>query len=736
MKRKQVIIIILLLALTITGCGKANDKTTSGGKSKGRYVESTLPLPEDIGKNVSLQLTKKDGMPFLYNFSGEENLAVTGYRLDKDGNWSEDTPEWLKSLKIQAASSYMDQVFEDASGNQYLYYVEIIDDSYKGNLLRSTDGSACETLVPEGWDKKDPQFDIYMAPEKVAVLADGTLAALYYSGDINFYNPETMKNEFTVTDEAYSRDSIMKANGGRLLLGKNDNDLKFTGIDVLDTKKGYTKTNYPFQSKLSSSGYNAYLDINENNDIILCNSDGIHILEQDTSTWQTVVDGTLTSLTMQSLWSSGFVSGSDGNYYVLFNSENGYSFMKYSYDKNMDSIPSIELTVYSLKDNTTLRQAAALFQQKNPDVRVTITTAMTEQEFQTADETIKKDLIKALNTELLAGGGTDILALDGLPIDSFIEKGVLADLSDIINPMTDNGELLNNIADVYRDKDKIFCIPARFGLPLLCGRNDDVKQLTSLESLAGYAADKDSSLFGGMTTKDFITAFAPYLTSKIMTTDGLIDKEKLTAVLSQLKAIGNNTGILDEYPEDSRAGNNMWDLASSSQLCLVPVAGFNNSLFPLGIVSYVGGSFTIFEDSFIPQCELGINNNSSKKDLCKEFIKLVLSEEIGKSDFYDGFPINKQALTLNSQIDRSAYEAYSEIENEDGSSSPIAFKALNQNQLEEFMQACSTVTKRAVCDEQIVNVMIEESVEFFKGNLTAEETADHIIEKTSVYLSE
>ena len=41
------------------------------------------------------------------------------------------------------------------------------------------------------------------------------------------------------------------------------------------------------------------------------------------------------------------------------------------------------------------------------------------------------DTIRALNAELLNGSGADVLMLDGLPVESYMEKGILADLSDL-----------------------------------------------------------------------------------------------------------------------------------------------------------------------------------------------------------------------------------------------------------------------------------------------------------------
>jgi len=732
MKKSKLLIIVLSLVLLITGCSNKGISSTSTGNSKGRYVENNVTLPEGLNAS-SLQLTKKNGLPFLYSFITTSACTITGYQMNSDGTWTEDTPEWLKSLSLPEDASFMAQVVDDINGNQYLYYTELLNDSLKGHLLRSTDKITYETLSPEGWDEVDPEYNIYRSPGKIAILDNGTIAALFNNMKVEFYNKDTLEKQNSITDMQNSN-TILSASDHSVILAQTDGNDNIISVDAYDTANQNKKTSYPFQSTLP--GY-SYLDINEAKDIMICNPDGIHVLKQDTSLWQTVVDGTLTSLAMKSLWSNGFVAGEDGNYYVLFHSDSGYSFMKYTYDETIDTVPSTELTVYALKDNSTLRQAAAVFQQTHPDVRISFKVAMTEEEYSLADTTTKEDFIKALNTELLAGGGEDILVLDGLPADSFIEKGVLADLSDIIQPMLDNDELFSNIINSYLTEGKIYSVPARFSLQILCGRTADTKKLTTLETLSEYVADhNDTSLLGTMTVDDFINTFSPYLTKKIMGTDGKIDKEKLVTLLNQLKIVADNCGIVDTYSDESGYHSPIWDLASRIQLSFNQCDGFLSSMYSIGVVTYVNGGYTPFENAFTPSCEIGINNASKNTELCKEFISLVLSEDIGKNDFYDGFSINKKGLNLCSQADRSNYAACIGIENADGTYGQITCNALNAKQAGEFADYCSMVTDKTETDDQITLTFKEETKDFFLGNLSVGETADNIIEKTEVYLSE
>jgi ABC-type glycerol-3-phosphate transport system substrate-binding protein len=490
-------------------------------------------------------------------------------------------------------------------------------------------------------------------------------------------------------------------------------------------------TSYPFETKIDSY---TYCDIDDK-DLLLCNADGIFRLEEGTSLWNTVLDGTLTSLAMPTMWSAGFVCDATDQYYVLYNSQSGYSLMQYVFDETVDTLPSNELNIYALTDNSTLRQAASVFQQAHTDVKVNFTTAMTKEEYEAADLTIKEDYIRALNTELLAGGNYDILVLDGLPADSFLEKGVLADISDVIQPMINDGTLLKNITDTYEENGKIYRIPARYGLPLLYGTLD-TKDLTSLDALADYAVHSDSSLFGQMMMKDFINIFTPYQLNLLLDGDGKINRINLINHLNTLKQIGTNSGIVDNYDGINMRGNNVWNLSNGKYLSLTTTNSFLDAIFPFGMVTHYKGSYTSFENSYQPICELGIVSKSDQIELSKEFLRTVLSEDIQKNDLYDGFPINAKALITSSKEDRSMYAVGTSATNEDGSEEMLTFEALNQQQTEEVVAICSSVNNRITTDEQITSAIVEKSKDFFVGGMTAEAAADAIIEKMSLYLSE
>lgn len=752
---KKLILILMVFTLLITGCSSTDSSSnkedsinskedsssnTEGSKKStnnnemGLYTEECLTLPENFSSEATLQLSKIRGMPCLYVYTPEGNVKITRYLMKEDGTWTEDTPEWLRTLKLSTDYLNQSRVFEDSKGNQYLYCFEEEGDVLKGTLLRSSDGSTYETLSPEGWNEKDEEYGYYYYPQLVNVLEDGTLTALFYDGEIAFYNKDTLKKVNSITGSNHSK-TILTSSGQSVIAGQTDTDNHtLLGINVYDSVNANKKESYPFKTILD--GFN-YLDTNEKNDLLLCNADGIHILENGTSLWQTIVDGTLTSLSMATLWCNGFIAGSDYNYYVLYNSDQGYKLMKYYFDITVDTVPSTELTIYTLKENPTLQQAASVFQQSHPGVKVSIQVAMSRKEYETATEAIKADYFKALNTELLAGKGSDMLILDDLPTDSLIEKGILSDLSDVVQPMLDKDELYENIVRQYFKDQNIYSIPARFTLPVLVANGIDASSIADIESLASYVKEHpDKNLFGMRSVEDFINVYSPFLSSRILDTNGNINRENLIETLNNLKNISAGYELVEEYGEDFRRAYGIWELASKVKLATSTCSGFFHSMFALGFVTYVNGSFTSFDQSAIPSCEIGINRNSDKQELCKEFVALLLSKEIGENDFYDGFPINKDAMVSCAAFDRSKYTNEGEIENADGSRTLYVFGELSEEQIQRLVQACSDTTYLIRNDQQILTALNEAAKDLLMGNKSVEEAADYIIENTKIYLSE
>lgn len=97
-------------------------------------------------------------------------------------------------------------------------------------------------------------------------------------------------------------------------------------------------------------------------------------------------------------------------------------------------MPEQQLTIYSLTENDTVSKAVSAFRKNHPEVFV-------KQEIGITDEAsmVAEDAIRNLNASLLSGEGPDIIILDGMPRDAYIEKGQLKDLKEFAEKLEGEG---------------------------------------------------------------------------------------------------------------------------------------------------------------------------------------------------------------------------------------------------------------------------------------------------------
>ncbi len=48
------------------------------------------------------------------------------------------------------------------------------------------------------------------------------------------------------------------------------------------------------------------------------------------------------------------------------------------------------------------------------------------------DSVTVSDALRTLNTDIMAGKGPDVLILDGMPVENYIQKGLLEDITDTV----------------------------------------------------------------------------------------------------------------------------------------------------------------------------------------------------------------------------------------------------------------------------------------------------------------
>jgi ABC-type glycerol-3-phosphate transport system substrate-binding protein len=153
-------------------------------------------------------------------------------------------------------------------------------------------------------------------------------------------------------------------------------------------------------------------------------------------------------------------------------------------------------------------------------------------------------------------------------------------------------------------------------------------------------------------------------------------------------------------------------------------------------MTHVKRTYLPFENSFTPNCELGINSKGKQLELSKEFLLTVLSAEVQKNDLYDGFAVNTKALLECSKQDVSGYSGTTDVINADGTTSMLEFYPLDEKQCNEVIDIYSTVNNKITANDSIAAAIMARAKDFFNGNQSASDAADAIIEEMNIYLSE
>ena len=119
--------------------------------------------------------------------------------------------------------------------------------------------------------------------------------------------------------------------------------------------------------------------------------------------------------------------------------------------------------------------------------------------------------------------------------------------------------------------------------------------------------------------------------------------------------------------------------------------------------------------------------------MVKEFIRCLLSFEVQKEELYDGFPVNKKALQAITENDREGFSVGSGFH---GSEYHISAGYPSLEVRKEIAAMIEKLTIPTIVDETVMKMVVEGSRDYFDNKESAEQAADKILRKLSIYLAE
>ena len=253
----------------------------------------------------------------------------------------------------------------------------------------------------------------------------------------------------------------------------------------------------------TGAGYTAYAFLGADKTIYVAGDKGLYRHVIGGGAVEQVIDGSLSSLG-DPTYSIVAMAMNDKNEFFAWYS--GGKIVKFSYDATVPTVPNDKITVYSLNEDELVKQTISAYQTQYPDLFIEYQIGMEE------GGVTREDALKKLNTQLLSGSGPDVIMLDGINIDTYAEKGVLMDLSEIVNEIDQTDGLYRNLIENIQTGDKMYAVPAKFCIPILLGDETYVSSADDYQSIADMAekareAFPDTTILGACSSTGIMRRF-------------------------------------------------------------------------------------------------------------------------------------------------------------------------------------------------------------------------------------
>lgn len=426
------------------------------------------------------------------------------------------------------------------------------------------------------------------------------------------------------------------------------------------------------------------------------------------------------------------------------------------------------ITLGMLYTNTNLISEIAKFNKSNKDYRI---RTVDYSEYNN-EENEYTGAVQQLNQDLISGKAPDIIISSGeLNTKSLASKGVFADLYEFIDKDEElkRESFIPNILKLNEYDGKLVSMATSFGMQSLVGKTKYVgekQNWTIDEMISAYEnREKKDMQFSINDYKNnmFYTAFLSNLNSHVdyVNKKFTYDKAELVKLLefintfedepnwedpaimeeTQFEWDNYQTGMIKDKYLIYDAG--VYDFRSYHELTAGIFA--NEPITFVGYPSADGSGIKLNMSDLV----FSIVSNSSNKDACWKFIRQFLTEDYqspnGDNSNIWNFPVNKNAfdkLAEQSKSPRFWIDPDTGKKNEYDTTFWTGDKEIKIGDCtdEEIEQVKNLIDNAKLAsnyyDLELYKICEEETGAFFKGDKSAEETAELMINRISIYIAE
>lgn len=365
-------------------------------------------------------------------------------------------------------------------------------------------------------------------------------------------------------------------------------------------------------------------------------------------------------------------------------------------------------------------------------------------------------VLSRMNTDIVSGNIPDILLLDeSLPVDSYISKGLLADLLPFIekDEEIDRNDLMPNIVEAFSTDGKMYQLVPSYSIRTLVAKTSDVGEesgWTIDEALELWNSKPEGTEFiAGMTRNEMLETFMLLAGNQFVDYESgkcNFDQEEFVQFLEFLSRFP--TELPDDYYSDEywNQYDSMWRRGVALTRVLYwgdfrsityeEQGTFGEPITFIGMPSTDGCGTVI-----MPYEQFAISSKSNNQEAAWEFLRYYLSEEYQSE--VGGFPISMKEMEKRAKeaTQRPSYkdENGDLIEYDDSTwigDVEILITPMTQEEADGYVEMLKSFTHVGKYDRTLLNMITEEASPFFEGQKSAAEVAKIVQNRAQIYLQE